>query len=131
MAAVTRTKANVRPLAGASVRRGTAGATIEAGEIVYLDGTNGWKPANGGAVTTCNGRGVAVGPQDISSGDELDIVMYGPVEGYSGMTPGATHYVSDTAGEVDTAAGTKNYRIGFAESATVLFVNPGIQADPS
>ena len=126
MAVVTRTKANVRPLAGAVIRRGTANAAIEAGECVYLNGANGWEPADGSAAGTAVARGIAVAPEDIASGDVFDICTFGPVEGYSSMTPGALHYVSDTAGEVDTAAGTVSHIIGWAETATKLFVAPGI-----
>jgi len=134
MAVVTRTKANVRPLEGAVIRRGTAGATIEAGEVVYLDGTNGWKPADANVSAAATlARGIAVAPADIVSGDVFDICMWGPVEGYTGMTPGATHWVSDTEGEVDTAdsvAGSDK-RVGWAETATILFVDMSLTADPA
>ena len=131
MSAVTRTKANVRPLTGAIIRRGEAGDTIQAGELVYLNGTSGWAPANGGAAATAKCRGLMVSPEDAVDGDQIDVCVYGPVEGYSGMTPGAQYFVSDTAGEVDTATGTKTKIVGHAESATVLFVNVAEPADPS
>lgn len=131
MSAVTRTKANVRPLAGAIVRRGEAGDTIQAGEIVYLNGTSGWAPTAGGAAATAKARGVMVSPEDAVDGDQIDVCVFGPVEGYSGMTPGAQHFVSNTTGEVDTATGTKTKIVGYAESATVLFVNVAMPADPT
>lgn len=125
MADITRTKADVRPMPGANVIRGTAGGTIQAGEAVYLDGTNGWKVADGDAGSSAElARGVAVAPEDIASGDVFDICVHGRVTGYSGMTPGALHYVSDTAGEIATTAGTNSHIIGWAATATELFVNP-------
>jgi hypothetical protein len=125
MGDITRTKADVRPLPGAIIQRGTAGATIEAGEAVYLNGTSNWAPADGNAGSNAEkARGVAVAPKDIVSGDVFDICVFGPVEGYASMTPGAVHYVSDTVGEISTAAGTNSHMIGWARSATVLFVQP-------
>jgi len=132
MTVIARTKADVRPLAGAIIRRGEAGGTIEAGEAVYLNSTNGWKIADGSAAASLAGLvGVMVAPQDAADGDIIDICLSGPVTGYAAMDPGALHYVSDTDGEIDTAAGTKTKIIGYAESATVLWVNASANADPS
>ena len=131
MAAITRTKALVRPLAGAIIRRGEAGGTIEAGEAVYLDGTNGWKVADGSAAASALARGIMVSPQDAVDGDTIDICVFGPIEGYSSATPGSLAYVSDTAGELDTAAGTKTMVLGWFESATKFFCHPSMAADPT
>ena len=132
MSVVTRTKADVRALAGYESVKGEAGATCEAGEILYLDGTNGWKPANGGAAATALARGVLVSPQDVVDGDkDLSIVTRGRITGFSGMTPGATYFVSDTAGELDTATGTKTKRVGWAVTATILMVDLSVNADPA
>ncbi len=131
MGDITRTKANVRPLAGAVIRKGTAGGTIQAGEAVYLNGTTGWDAADGSAAATALARGVMVSPEDAVSGDTIDICAFGPVEGYAGMTPGALHYVSDTTGEIGTGVGTKTMVVGWAETATILFVNPSMAADPT
>jgi len=123
MGDITRTKADVRPLAGAIIRRGEAGGTIEAGEAVYLDGTNGWKICDddaGSGADHC--RGVMVAPQDAADGDIIDICMFGPVTGYSGMTPDGLAYVSDD-GELGTTAGSNSKIVGWAESAVVLIVN--------
>lgn len=56
--------------------------------------------------------------------------VYGPVGGFSSLTPGDYAYVSNTAGGLDTAAGTFGFIVGRAESASVLFVDPGID-DPN
>jgi hypothetical protein len=52
--------------------------------------------------------------------------VFGPVSGFSGLTPGALGYQSDTAGKIDTAAGTTSKKMGRCESATVFFVQPVI-----
>lgn len=131
MGAITRTKANVRPLAGAIIRRGEAGGTIEAGELVYLNGTSGWTVGDGSTAGPAAIRGMMVAPEDAVDGDQIDVCVFGPVEGFTGMTPGAIHYVSDTDGELDTATGTKTHIAGWAESATVFFVNVAMPADPT
>lgn len=131
MGDVTRTKANVRPLAGAIIRRGESGDTLEAGEVLYLNGTSGWTLCDGNAAGTSAARGVMVAPEDAVDGDMIDVCVYGPVEGYTGMTPGAIHYVSDTAGEIGTGAGSNTKRIGWAISATALFVDMAMPADPT
>ena len=134
MSVITRTKANVRALVGCVFAASAeAGGTIEAGMAVYLNTTNGWKAADGSAASSLIGLvGVMVAPEDVVDGDKgLSIVTKGRVTGYAGMDPGALHFVSDTVGEIDTAAGTKTKRIGYAETALILSVQPNAPANPS
>lgn len=113
------TAANIKPLEGAIMRRGVLGDTTAAGEVVELQSDGYWDPANAAAVIM-NG-GIAI--QGGVAGDTIDIVAFGPVKCVTGATPGAIVYVSDTAGEPAETAGTKSAVIGYAESATILFVN--------
>lgn len=113
------TAANIKPLDGAIVRRGTLGATTVAGEIVEMQTDGYWDPAVATGVVM-NG---AIAVQGGAAADVVDLVVFGPVKCLTGATPGAIVYVSDTAGEPDETAGTKSAVIGYAESATVLFVN--------
>lgn len=101
------------------VRRGTLGDTTAAGEIVELQSDGYWDPAVATAVVMNGGIALQAGVV----GDIIDIVVFGPVLCLTGATPGAIVYVSDTAGEPAETAGTKSAVIGYAESATVLFVN--------
>ena len=134
MASVTLTVASIKPLNGAIVRRGTAGATLTPGMFVYLDGTNGWKAADADALASAQGRGVVVsdgvGSVSFASGVVVDIVTYGPVAGFASMTPGGAVFNSVTAGDLDQSApalsGDYPFAAGWAESASVLFVNPQI-----
>jgi hypothetical protein len=73
-------------------------------------------------------RTLTVGVAVVSCGDtqEIDIVMFGPMVALSGATIGSLVYGSDTAGAFDTAAGTKSTIIGYAETATILFVKSEI-----
>ena len=66
----------------------------------------------GGAVATANPLGVvvagAMANTTIASGEACDVVVFGPVAGYSSMTSGATIWVSDTAGRLSSVVGTKS-----------------------
>lgn len=132
MAAIDVTPASIRPLNGAITRRGNAGASLNAGDAVYLDGSNGWKKADGDDVAQAQARGIVVangnGQTAYVQGERVDIVVFGPVEGFSGMTPGAVGYVSTTAGALDhtksATTGDFNFILGWAESDTIFFVFP-------
>jgi hypothetical protein len=113
------TAANIKPLTGAIIRRGTVGAATSAGEIVELQSDGKWDPAAATAVI----KSGAIALQAGADGDLIDLVTYGPVQCLTGATVGAIVYVSDTAGEPAETAGTKSAVIGYNESATVLFVN--------
>lgn len=131
---VTVTTTDVRPLGGAIVRRAVASATIALGDVVYVSSYSGNLPvvtkAAGGAVATCNPFGIAVAGAmantSIAAGEALDVVVFGPVTGYSGMTSGNTIWVSDTAGRLSTVVGTKSGVIGVAETPETVLVRPSL-----
>lgn len=126
MADISVTALKVSPLKGAITRDFTAGGSGSVGNLVYIDGANGAKQADGSAAGTAEARGIVVavegGKTTFVSGDRLTVVILGPVAGFAGMTPGALHYASDTAGALADAAGTATKCVGFAESATVFCV---------
>ena len=133
MADISSTAASVRPLTGAVIRRGTLeSASVVPGQAVYLHGTSGWELADADAEASAQAKGIVVALPDgavaSAAGDVADICVFGPVEGYASMTPGGAVFVSTTAGAMDqtapATAGDYPYAIGWAESATVLFVNP-------
>ena len=64
----------------------------------------------------------------------MDVVVFGPVTGAASMTPGSTLYVSVTTGVVSDAApasGNYEYTVGWAASATEIFVSPGFDPLPT
>lgn len=135
MADITVTAANVRPLNGAVIRRGEAGGSGSVGDLVYLDGTNGWKQADADASqAAAMGRGVVVavgseGATTFADGDKIDILVFGPFEGAESMTPGGVVYNSSTAGAMADAAPAEtgddwDFIVGWAESASVIFFHP-------
>lgn len=119
------TLSQVRPLTVPSdprtiIRKGTLGATTEAGEVVALQSDGKWDPAAATGVVLFAGVALNSG----GDGDPVDVLLYGPCEVFIDATPGAAYYISDTAGEYSATAGTKSYIIGYAETATILWVNP-------
>jgi hypothetical protein len=138
MSAVSLTAANIRALTenGAVVRRYIAGGTITIGQLVALASDGFVDPADANASQALTmAIGIAVqsydGETSLAITEPVTVCVFGPVSGFSGLTPGANHYVSDTAGAVDDAAGTYDRIVGYAETATVLFVNPEMNVPSS
>jgi len=128
MTAVTLTAANVSPLPGAVCRNAIAGEAVGLGDIVGINSSTGYlELAQGDSNVVPAGIVVAVANEGAAAavaGDACSVLMWGPIAGFSGMTPGAVYYLSDTAGDLDTATGTAKVIIGIAWSATVLVVHP-------
>ncbi|MCX7851806.1 MAG: hypothetical protein N2383_03380 [Caldilineales bacterium] len=125
MASVRLTTASlIKPLEGASCRRYTAGAAVNAGSPVYLDSSGYIRPCVATAVATNLPHGVAL--QALAAGERGDVVVAGPVLCLTGATPGSPLYTMDSAGEMDHTGGTKKSIVGLAETATVLFVRPQV-----
>ena len=112
----------IKPLDGAVIRRFTAGTTIAAGEIVSMMADGYVDPADTTNFTAACVVGIAL--KAAVAGDRVDVVTHGPVVCLQEATPAAIIFASDTAGEPGVAVGTKDVVVGFAESATVLFVRP-------
>lgn len=115
------TAANVKPLEGAIVRRYTAGATTAAGEIVSMQSDGYVDPSNS---TSAAQQVVGIALTAAAAGDIVDVVVFGPVQCLTGATIAASVYDSTTAGEPSESQAGNQVEIGFAESATVLFVRP-------
>ncbi|HSW63419.1 MAG TPA: hypothetical protein VLH56_08925 [Dissulfurispiraceae bacterium] len=126
--------ASIRPLNNAVIRRGQAAEALTPGQAVYLDGANGWRPTDADFIAAAQGRGVvisdSVGSVAFAAGSRVDIVTYGPVTGFTGMTPGGAVFNSVNAGVMDQVApalqGDFPYVMGYAESAVTIFVNPQV-----
>lgn len=137
------TAANVRKLEGAIGRPVQAGGAATMGDAMYIAADDDWEIADANvSAAIAAARGILVevpfktpGGTTCADGDPIHVVTFGPVGGFSGLTPGGLLYLSNTAGQVThtapTGAGTWTSPIGYAESATVVFVNPGIAAPVS
>lgn len=134
MADIAVVAADVRPLRGAIIRRAVAGEALTFGQTVYISSYSGDLPVVSKADANASGKGnvfgVVVAPStalagsSVANGEACDVVVFGPVTGYT-MTSGNTIYQSNTAGAAADAAGTLACVVGLAESRYVLFVRPG------
>lgn len=116
------TAEHIKPLNGAIVRRHTAGAAVAAGEIVALQSDGYVDPAD---CTSAADEAIGVAIQAAAAaGEKIDVVVLGPVVCLTGATPGATVFTSTTAGEPTETDSGNVTAVGYAESATVLFVLP-------
>lgn len=127
MADLTVTAGDVRALPGAQIVRMQAGGTVNVGALVYVVSDGDVEHTAGGAIgTVLPALGIVVaaldGDTSGASGEWVDVVTGGRVTGFSGMTPGDIAYVSNNAGKVADAAGTKSLIVGLVLSATVLLV---------
>jgi hypothetical protein len=82
--------------------------------------------------TTLGTIGLAVATPDggtsASAGERVDVVVHGPVAGFTSLTPGALVFLSDTtAGDMDDTENTAALVVGVAETASVVFVRPQIK----
>lgn len=117
--------ADIKPLEGAIIRRYTAGAAIAAGEVVSMQSDGYVDPSNStAAAQTIVGIAIAAA----AAGDKVDVVVFGPVQCITGATIGGLVYDSTTAGEPSQTQAGNQLAVGFAESATVLFVRPSLVA---
>lgn len=118
----------IKPLEGAIVRRFTAGAALEAGEVAAIMSDGYVDPAIGTSLAGAAAVGIVLpglnGKIAFVATDSVDVVIHGACQCVTGATPGAVIFVSDTAGEPAEAAGTKSSVVGRAISATVVLINP-------
>ncbi|MFA4972553.1 MAG: hypothetical protein WC683_08050 [bacterium] len=129
MADLTITAASVRPVGHCLIGRFTAGATLTPGQPVYLSGNDTVSLTDGSALTTAACIGLVVsnsnGAVSFSSGEEVDVVMFGLVTGFAtNLAANTAVYVDDDAGVLADAVGTKVCRVGIGKNASTLLVNP-------
>lgn len=123
MAALSITAANVLKGSGVSIENGTAGATITAGQLVYLDSsTNTYKLTDTDVVASASARGIAL--HGSLSGQPLQILMNGPITIGATLTAGNVLYASPTAGGItatvaDLVSTNRVIVVGVATSTTV------------
>jgi hypothetical protein len=122
------TAASVVAGAGATQARGTAGATITAGEVVYFDSaTSTYKLADCDSATAAvrSPRGIALHAS--LSGQPLAVHTGGPITIGATLTAGVAYYLSATPGGIcpvaDLTTGDYPVILGIATSTTVLNVD--------
>ena len=140
MTDVTRVVANAAPGNAQQVipRNMAAGEAMALLQAVYVSAADTCKLADadlGEAESRAIGIVLAsqTGETSVALGERVSVCLFGPVEGFSGATPGANAYVSTTAGgitETKPTGGAYQQAIGRFVNATCLFVNP-VLADPA
>ncbi|WP_411906281.1 hypothetical protein [Rhizobium mayense] len=125
MADLSITPANV--VAGSNATRdiGTAGATITAGQAVFLDSaTNKWVLSDNNGTGTRQVKGIALNGASLNQ--PISVLKDGDVTIGATLVPGAAYYLSATPGAIcpvaDLATGMDSILIGLAKSASVLSV---------
>jgi hypothetical protein len=142
MTVVTINPVHVRPLVGSIVRPATADETMVVGDLVYVsDGDDVLvKKTDADTLATVTGRiyQVVAGGRHMTNGaiiqgEAVTILEWGRVSWGPDVDLDVTaqYFVSNTAGKVDTAAGTNTRRIGSPETVEVFFFNPEAVAAPS
>lgn len=111
---------------GGDTRTVTAGETLAAGDLIYLDATPEAFKADANADTKAAIGFVLAGITAAATGTAY--FGSGIISGLSSLTPGAKYYLSTTAGGISTSkpsgAGDIIQQIGVALSATELYFEP-------
>lgn len=129
MADLTITATNVVAGTGAVIEHGTAGATVTAGQWVYLDedGDGRLKLADTDSATVDVRRPRGMALHGASSGQPLAIIKAGPVTLGAILTAAVAYYLSGTPGGMcpvaDVAAGDYVCVLGMAQSASVFLID--------
>ena len=101
MADLTITVANVAKGTGASTTNGTAGATITAGQVVYLDSADSrYKLADTDSATAAVRAPVGIALHAALSGQPLQILTGGLITIGATTVVGVPYYLSGTAGGI-------------------------------
>jgi hypothetical protein len=126
MADLVLSATNIRPLDGAHTRQYQTSAAAELGEAVthletgYVEKTAGASAKFRGVIVSGSGKDSA---GVVASGEDVGVCIFGPVSGFSGLTPGTLVYLSATAGNL---ADTGSIVVGYVENATTIFIMPAI-----
>lgn len=128
MADLTITAANVVPGGNARIRNGTAGASITAGQVVYLDSTtNTFKLADNDSATAAVRSPVGVALNGAASGQVISVQTSGKITIGATTAVGVVYCLSSTAGGIcpsaDIATGDYNTILGIGTSTTQIELN--------
>lgn len=132
MSDVSITAANVIAGSNASITRGIAGATITAGQAVYLDTatTGEWLLADSDSATVI-ARGSArfgIALNGASDGQPLAVQTEGLITIGGTLVAGVAYYLSDTPGGIcpfaDLATGDYVTLVGVATTTAILSIDP-------
>ena len=129
MADLSITAANVVVPGRATRRRGTAGAAIAAGEVVYRDAADGkFKLADADASFMTGVGKVFLALNSAANNQPTEVAEAGDINMGSVFTAGTSYYLSATPGKIapraDLGAGDRVILLGVAKSATQIAFRP-------
>jgi len=127
MADISITAANVLAGTNSTRKHGTSGATITAGQVVYLeDSSNTWKLADNNSATAAVRTAQGIALNGAASGQPITVLTGGDITIGGTLTAGTAYYLSDTPGGIcpvaDIGSGEYSCFLGMATSASVLSV---------
>lgn len=135
MTDISITAANVAAGSDAKIEKGTAGATITAGQVVYKDSAdNKFKLVDSDSATAAARNPYGIALNGASNGQPLSVQTEGDITIGGTLTAGTAYYASSgTAGGIaplaDIASGDDPILLGLAKSASVLklqIVDPNV-----
>lgn len=106
---------------------GNAGATVSAGQLVYLDVADGeWKLCDADTAWTVDNIVLGIAQWAGTDGNTITggVLTYGLDSNQTGLTNNTVYYASNTAGGISTSAGTTEVTVGVSRSTTSLFFDP-------
>jgi hypothetical protein len=129
MADLTITAANVVASATAVTRTGKAGATVTAGQAVYLDSADTeYKLLDADSLPSGGVSSVFMALNGASDGQPITVLQSGDVTLGAVMTAGTTYCAADTPGgiapQADLTTGDSVIVLGVAKSTSVLAFRP-------
>ena len=127
MADLTVTAASVAKVDGITTEY-TAGATITAGQVVYLDSTDSDKAKLADADAVASAAAVGIALNGASSGQPVVVQKSGNINPGGTPTNGAVYCVSTTAGGIAPAADllTADFKTSLGVSTTATNIKLGI-----
>lgn len=128
MTALSVTSASVVASSNATRDVGTAGATITAGQALYLDPTtNKWNLADTNSATAAARVPTAIALNGAALNQPISFMKGGDVTIGATLTAGVAYYLGGTAGSIvpvgDLTTGDYPCLIGIAKSTTLLAVD--------
>lgn len=106
---------------------GNAGATVSAGQLVYLDVADGeWKLCDADTAATVDNIILGLAQGSGTDGNPISggILIYGLDSNQTGLTNNTAYYASNTAGAISSSVGTVEVSVGVARSTTTLLFYP-------
>lgn len=106
---------------------GNAGETVSAGNLLYLDVTDGeWKKCDADTAGSVDNIILAIAQGSGTDGNAITggVMLQGLDTHQTGLTNNTAYYASNTAGEISSTPGTTEVSVGVSRSTTSLLFYP-------